>query len=83
MLINTVVRFILGKEAALAIKLIRTGCLILESIRNGFSPNVAPFARELFQHLPDKMKAPLGPATEQEFVDAVYNVFSLFTRSRK
>lgn len=80
---NTLVKLLLGKEVALAIKLLQAAYLVFDSIRDGKGPNVAPFARQAFKYLPDDFKAPQGPATEQEFIDAVYNVFALFTKSKK
>lgn len=82
-MINGLVKLFLGKEVALALKLLRAGYKVFDSISNGFNPNVAPFAKEVFKHLPENFKYPIGPATEQEFVDAVYNVFALFTKSKK
>lgn len=82
-MINGLIKFFFGKEVAIALKLLKTGFKIFESISAGFRPNVAPFAREVFKHLPTDFKAPNGPATEQEFVDALYNVFALFTKSKK
>jgi hypothetical protein len=56
--------------------------LILQSIAAGSNPNVAPFARRVFAAIPGKFKDPVGPATEQEFVDAVYALFALFVKQK-
>lgn len=79
---HTIVKFLFGPEVALALKLLQSAMLIIESISRGMNPNVAPFARELFRHLPESFKHPRGPAKEQEFIDAIYNVFALFLKSR-
>jgi hypothetical protein len=80
---NTLIKLLFGPEAALALRLLKSCFLVVESIRNGFQPNVAPFAREVFKHLPESFKAPQGPASEQEFMDAVFNVFSLFIKPKR
>jgi len=79
---NTVVKFFFGPQVALALKLLQTAMMVFESISRGLNPNVAPFAKEIFKHLPESFKAPKGSATEQEFVDAIFNVFSLFTKPK-
>lgn len=79
---NGVIKFLFGKDVAIAIKLIRVALMLLESIQEGRNPNIAPFAREVFQFVPARLKDPIGPATEQEFIDAVFNVFSLFVKPK-
>ena len=80
---NTIVKLLFGSQVAIALRLLKSGLLAAESIQKGVQPNVAPFAREVFRHLPEGFKHPKGPATEQEFVDAVFNVFALFVKSKK
>lgn len=53
---------------------------LLKSIEQRKNPNVAPLARKLFTLIPGQFKAPRGPATEEEFINAVFEVFRLFTR---
>lgn len=54
--------------------------LLIDSMRKGENPNVAPIARKAFALIPAKYKAPEGSATQQEFVDFVYNGLALFTK---
>lgn len=80
---NPLIKILFGPEVALAINFLRTAILILDSIQNGNNPNVAPFAKQVFSYLPSGIKAPVGPATEQEFTDALYNVFALFIKQKQ
>ena len=77
---NKILGFFLGKNVALALKFMKDLFLIFESLKAGQNPNVAPFARDLFVFIPVTFKAPLGSATEEEFIDAVFQVFKLFTK---
>lgn len=57
--------------------------LAIESIKAGGQPNVAILGRKAFAMIPARYKAPVGTATEQEFVDFIYNGVALFTKQKK
>jgi hypothetical protein len=70
-----------GKEVALAVELGQAGFKIFDSLQDGKEPNVAPFAGRIFDNfVPDKFKAPLGPVSRAEFINAVFDVFKLFLK---
>jgi hypothetical protein len=73
-------KFLFGQKLALALEFVTSGLLLLESLYLGGSPNLKPFSSKLFSVLPTPLKAPTGPATETEFIDAVQAVFHLFRK---
>lgn len=81
-MLSKLAKIFFGPEVALAVGILRDLSALFESIRQGRQPNVAPLARRLFALVPEDFKAPKGPATEAEFVNAVFGVFVLFTRQR-
>lgn len=82
------VRFIVeliknSHKIKLAFDLLDAVLKLADSLDKKANPNTALFARQMFRLLPANFKHPVGTATEQEFIDAVYNLFALFVPSQK
>ncbi len=66
------------------LKFINDANLIFESIQQGQQPDIAPFARDLFEKfIPGELKTPVGTVSEEAFINAIFDIFQLFLKPQK
>jgi hypothetical protein len=66
-----------GKELKTAFKIIQLIAKTLDSLDDK-TPNVGELSKAVFKLLPDKMRAPSGNTTQEEFVNVIYNGFMFY-----
>jgi hypothetical protein len=73
---HLVAQFVLGQELGLCLALLR---IIAQALGN---PKIGDVARFVYAQLPARLRSPLGPVSEPEFVDLVLAGQSFLSKVR-